>query len=209
LGASLALEALPIEARGLFSGIYQEGYACGYLLATLVNFAVIETGKSWRVLFWIGAGFAILAVVIRIWVPESETFEKQKEARKILGRSLWTEVKLAVRHHWLRMVYMIILMAFMNFFSHGSQDLYPTFLTAQLGYTTAQQTVTSVVMNIGAICGGTIFGYLSNYLGRRFILAVSAICAGAFIPLWVYAPNIHSLTFGAFVMQFFVQGAWG
>ncbi|OAD03182.1 hypothetical protein MUCCIDRAFT_156069, partial [Mucor lusitanicus CBS 277.49] len=78
LGASLALEALPVEARGLFSGIYQEGYACGFLLATLVNYAVVETGSSWRILFWVGAGFAILAVIIRIWVPESETFEEQK-----------------------------------------------------------------------------------------------------------------------------------
>lgn len=209
LGASLALEALPVEARGLFSGIYQEGYACGYLLAALVNYAVVETNSTWRILFWVGAGFAILAVVIRIYVPESETFEKQQEARKILGRSLWTEAKLAVKHHWLRMIYMVILMAFMNFFSHGSQDLYPTFLTAQLGYTPTQQTVTTVIMNIGAIVGGTLFGYLSNYFGRRFILALCAIGAGAFIPLWIYAPNIHSLQFGAFVMQFFVQGAWG
>lgn len=209
LGASLALESLPVEARGLFSGIYQQGYACGYLLATLVNYAVVQTDSSWRILFWVGAGFAVLAVIIRIWVPESETFEQQKEARKILGRSLWIEAKSAFRHHWLRMIYMVILMAFMNFFSHGSQDLYPTFLTAQLGYNATEQTVTSVVMNIGAIIGGTLFGYYSNYFGRRFILVVCAICAGAFIPLWIYAPNIQSLQFGAFMMQFFVQGAWG
>ena len=179
------------------------------MLATLVNYAVVQTDSSWRILFWVGAGFAVLAVVIRIWVPESETLEEQKEARKILGRSLWTETKLAFRHHWLRMIYMVILMAFMNFFSHGSQDLYPTFLTTQLGYNATQQTVTNVIMNIGAICGGTIFGYLSNYFGRRFILVICAICAGAFIPLWIYAPNIQSLQFGAFVMQFFVQGGWG
>ncbi|KAG2233836.1 major facilitator superfamily domain-containing protein [Thamnidium elegans] len=209
LGASLALEALPVEARGLFSGIYQEGYACGYLLAALANYAVVETDSSWRVLFWVGAAFALLAVVIRIWVPESETFERQQEARKVLGRSLWSEAKLAVKNHWLRMIYMVILMAFMNFFSHGSQDLYPTFLTAQLEYTSTQQTVTSVIMNIGAIIGGTLFGYLSNYFGRRFIIFLCAIFAGAFIPLWIYAPNIYALQFGAFVMQFFVQGAWG
>lgn len=209
LGASLALEALPVEARGLFSGIYQQGYACGYLLASLVNYAIVQTDSSWRILFWVGAGFAVLAVIMRIFVPESETFENQKEARKILGKSLLTEAKSAFKHHWLRMVYMVILMAFMNFFSHGSQDLYPTFLTAQLGYNATQQTVTSVVMNIGAIIGGTLFGYYSNYFGRRFILVLCAICAGAFIPLWVYAPNIQSLQFGAFMMQFFVQGAWG
>jgi SHS family lactate transporter-like MFS transporter len=209
LGASLALEALPVEARGLFSGIYQEGYACGYLLATLVNYAIVQTNSSWRILFWIGAGFALLAVMMRFWVPESETFEKQKEARKVLGRSLLTEVKIAVKKHWLRMIYMVILMAFMNFLSHGSQDLYPTFLTTQLGYTATQMTVTSVIYNLGAICGGLIFGHLSNSFGRRFILSICAVCAGAFIPLWIYAPNIQSLQFGAFVMQFFVQGAWG
>ncbi|KAG1178955.1 hypothetical protein G6F71_001396 [Rhizopus microsporus] len=209
LGASLALETLPIEARGLFSGIYQQGYACGYLLATLVNYAVTQTNSTWRILFWVGAGFAIVAVVIRIWVPESETFVRQVHARKILGRSIWKELKTAIRLHWLRMIYMVILMAFMNFFSHGSQDLYPTFLLAQLGYTSTEQTVTGVIMNVGAIVGGTIFGYFSNYFGRRFILCFCAICAGAFIPLWVYAPNINALQFGAFIMQFFVQGAWG
>ncbi|GAA5809837.1 hypothetical protein MFLAVUS_003252 [Mucor flavus] len=209
LGASLALEALPVEARGLFSGIYQEGYACGYLLAALANYAVVQTDSSWRVLFWVGAAFALLAVVIRIWVPESETFERQQEARKVLGRSLWSEAKLAVKNHWLRMIYMVVLMAFMNFFSHGSQDLYPTFLIAQLEYTPTQQMATSVIMNIGAIVGGTLFGYLSNYFGRRFIIFLCAIFAGAFIPLWIYAPNIYALQFGAFVMQFFVQGAWG
>jgi SHS family lactate transporter-like MFS transporter len=209
LGASLALESLPIEARGLFSGIYQEGYATGYLFATLINYAITETGSTWRILFWVGASFALLAVFIRFFVPESETFEKQREARKVLGRSMFKEVYLAFKLHWLRMIYMIILMAFMNFFSHGSQDLYPTFLTTQLGYTNTQMTVTAVIYNIGAICGGTIAGYLSNYFGRRFILAICAICAGCFIPLWIYAPNIQSLQFGAFVMQFFVQGGWG
>ncbi|KAI8885568.1 MFS general substrate transporter [Backusella circina FSU 941] len=209
LGASLALESLPIEARGLFSGIYQEGYATGYLFATLINYAITETNSSWRILFWVGASFSLLAVFIRFFVPESETFERQRNARKILRRSLFKEVILAIKLHWLRMIYMVVLMAFMNFFSHGSQDLYPTFLTTQLGYTNTQMTVTAVIYNIGAICGGTIAGYLSNYFGRRFILAICAICAGAFIPLWIYAPNIQSLQFGAFVMQFFVQGGWG
>lgn len=174
-----------------------------------MNYAVTETGSSWRILFWVGAGFALLAIIIRIWVPESETFVRQTHARKILGRSIWKELKTAIRLHWLRMIYMVILMAFMNFFSHGSQDLYPTFLLNQLGYTSTEQTVTGVIMNIGAIVGGTIFGYLSNFLGRRFVIALCAIFAGAFIPLWVFAPSIQTLQLGAFIMQFFVQGAWG
>ncbi|KAI8979911.1 major facilitator superfamily domain-containing protein [Pilobolus umbonatus] len=209
LGASLALESLPVEARGLFSGIYQQGYACGYLLAALVNYSIVQTNSSWRILFWVGASFALLGIVIRIWVPESESFENQKKTREVLGRSLFTEMKTALKEHWLRIIYMVILMAFMNFFSHGSQDLYPTFLITQLEYTPTQQTVTNVIMNVGAIVGGTLFGYLSNSFGRRFIICVCAICAGAFIPLWIHASNIHSLQFGAFMMQFFVQGAWG
>ncbi|KAI8061055.1 major facilitator superfamily domain-containing protein [Gongronella butleri] len=209
LGASLALETLPIEARGLFSGIFQEGYACGYLLATLISFAILSNGASWRVLYWVGSAFALLAVFIRFFVPESEVFEEQKKARKILNRSVWKEGWLAVKHHWKRLVYMVIFAAFFNFFSHGSQDLYPTFLTTQLGYSESQKTVTAVIYNIGAICGGIIFGYLSNYMGRRFIMAICAVGAGAFIPLWAMGPSIQSLQFGAFMMQFFVQGGWG
>ncbi|CAO3639275.1 unnamed protein product [Cunninghamella echinulata] len=209
LGASLALETLPIEARGLFSGIFQQGYACGYLLATLVNYAIQSQGGSWRILFWVGAVFALLAIVIRFWVPESKSFEETQKARKLLNRSIWKEGYLAVKKHWLRLIYMVIFAAFFNFFSHGSQDLYPTFLTIQLGYSEQEKTVTSVIYNIGAIIGGTLFGYLSNYLGRRFVVCICAIGAGAFIPLWAFGPSISSLQFGSFMMQFFVQGGWG
>jgi SHS family lactate transporter-like MFS transporter len=205
----LALETLPIEARGLFSGIFQQGYACGYLLATLVNYAIQSQGGSWRILFWIGAGFALLAVVIRFWVPESDTFEETKKARKMLNRSVWKEASLAVKKHWRRLVYMVIFAAFFNFFSHGSQDLYPTFLMTQLHYTEAQMTVTSVIYNVGAIVGGVLFGYWSNYLGRRFAVAICAVGAGSFIALWAFGPSIESLRFGSFMMQFFVQGGWG
>ncbi|KAL0087750.1 major facilitator superfamily domain-containing protein [Phycomyces blakesleeanus] len=191
LGASLALESLPVEARGLFSGIYQQGYATGYLLATVANYGVVRNGSSWRVLFWVGAAFALLAVIIRFWVPESEPFEKTKEARKILGRSIFKETWVVIKKHWLRLIYMVILMAFMNFLSHGSQDLYPTFLQTQLGYDNDQKTATSVIYNFGAICGGTIVGYYSNYFGRRFCIAVCAILTGAFIPLWAFGPNIQ------------------
>ncbi|ORZ15220.1 major facilitator superfamily domain-containing protein [Absidia repens] len=209
LGASLALESLPIEARGLFSGIFQEGYACGYLLATLINYAIQSRGGSWRILFWVGAAFALLAVVIRFWVPESESFKETQKARKMLNRSVWKEALLAVKKHWLRLIYMIIFAAFFNFFSHGSQDLYPTFLTTQLGYSEEEKTVTSVIYNIGAIVGGILFGYLSNYLGRRFVVVICSIGAGAFIALWAFGPSIQSLQFGSFMMQFFVQGGWG
>ncbi|KAI9258230.1 major facilitator superfamily domain-containing protein [Phascolomyces articulosus] len=209
LGASLALESLPVEARGLFSGIYQEGYAAGYLLATLVNYAVQITNSSWRIMFWAGSVFALLAVAIRFVVPESEAFEKTQEARKIMSRSFFKDIWIMIKSHYLRVIYMVILMAFFNFFSHGSQDLYPSFLLKQLGYSTTQQTVTSVIYNIGAICGGTIIGFYSNYFGRKISIMVCCVFVGAFIPLWIYGPNIQSVQFGSFVLQFFVQGAWG
>lgn len=110
-----------------------------------------------------------------------------------------------IKFHYLRVIYMVILMAFFNFLSHGSQDLYPTFLTTQLGYSTTDQTVTSVIYNVGAIVGGTIIGFYSGWIGRKLSMMVCAVLAGAFIPLWIYGPNKASLQFGSFAMQFFVQ----
>lgn len=185
------------------------GYALGYLLATLVNFAVQATGSTWRIVYWTGAVFALLAVFMRFFVPESATFEKTKEARKLMDRSFILDIWIMLRNHYLRIIYMVILMAFFCFLAHGSQDLYPTFLQTQLGYTSAEMTVTSVVYNIGAIIGGILIGFYSNYLGRKFCIVVSCLLIGAFIPLWIYAPNIHSLRFGAFALQFFVQGGFG
>lgn len=114
-----------------------------------------------------------------------------------------------IKNHYLRVIYMVILMALFNFFSHGSQDLYPSFLIKQLNYSTTEQTVTSVIYNIGAIAGGTILGCYSTYFGRKLTIAVACVFVGAFIPLWVFGPNIQSIQFGSFVLQFFVQGAWG
>ncbi|CDS08068.1 Putative Transporter related protein(Fragment) [Lichtheimia ramosa] len=209
IGASLALETLPIESRGLFSGIYQEGYAAGYLLATLVNYAVQITGSSWRIMFWCSSAFVLLILPIRFYVPETESFKKTKEARKILSRSFFLDIWYMIKNHYLRVIYMVILMALFNFFSHGSQDLYPSFLIKQLNYSTTEQTVTSVIYNIGAIAGGTILGCYSTYFGRKLTIAVACVFVGAFIPLWVFGPNIQSIQFGSFVLQFFVQGAWG
>lgn len=185
--------------------IRTSGYAAGYLLAALIHYAVAQTGSTWRIMFWAGAGFALLAIPIRFFVPESQAFEKTKEARKLMSRSFFTEIWYMIKNHFLRVIYMIILLAFFNFFSHGSQDLYPTFLTTQLGYTATEQTVTSVIYNIGAIVGGIIIGFYSNYFGRKIAIMVCCVFVGAFIPLWIYAPNMSSLQFGAFVLQFFVQ----
>ncbi|KAI8146581.1 major facilitator superfamily domain-containing protein [Fennellomyces sp. T-0311] len=210
LGASLALETLPIESRGLFSGIYQGGYVIGYLLATLVNYAIEATDSSWRILFWAGAAFALLAAFIRIFVPESPTFEKTQESRKLfMGRSYLKDIWIMLKNHYRRAIYMTILMAFFNFLAHGSQDLYPTFLRAQLNFDAAQVTITSVIYNIGSFIGCALLGCYSSYFGRKRVIVFGSVMVGAFIPLWIYAPEVHSLRFGAFVLFFFVQGTWG
>ncbi|RUO95482.1 major facilitator superfamily domain-containing protein, partial [Jimgerdemannia flammicorona] len=210
LGSSLAMESLPADARGLFSGILQQGYATGYLLATVFNYAIITgAGASWRVVFYSSTFPALLIIIIRIFVPESDAFEKAKAQREREGRSYWDDVKNVCKSHFGRIIYAILLMAFFNFMSHGSQDLYPAFLQKQKHYSAADVTITSVIYNCGAIIGGTMVGYFSEYWGRRRVIIVCAFCGGAFIALWAFGPNMASLQFGAFMLQFFVQGAWG
>ncbi|RUP42683.1 major facilitator superfamily domain-containing protein [Jimgerdemannia flammicorona] len=210
LGSSLAMESLPAEARGLFSGILQQGYATGYLLAALFNYAIVTgIGASWRVVFYVASFPAVLIIFIRAFVPESDTFERTKAFREREGRTYWDEVKKVFKNYYGRIIYAIILMAFFNFMSHGSQDLYPAFLQKQMHYSSADVTITAVIYNIGAILGGTIVGYYSEHWGRRRAIVVCAILGGCFIALWAFGPNMDSLRLGAFVLQFFVQGAWG
>ncbi|RUS19387.1 major facilitator superfamily domain-containing protein, partial [Endogone sp. FLAS-F59071] len=210
LGSSLAMESLPPEARGLFSGILQQGYSTGYLLAVLFNYGIITGAHaSWRVVFYASCFPALLIIFIRLFVPESDTFEKTKAARKRSGRTYWDDVKSVLKNHWMRLIYAVILMAFFNFMSHGSQDLYPSFLSKQKNYDATDVAVTAVIYNIGAITGGTIIGYLSEYWGRRRCIIASSFLGGCFIALWAFGPTESSLQFGAFMLQFFVQGAWG
>ncbi|PRP78023.1 major facilitator superfamily (MFS) transporter [Planoprotostelium fungivorum] len=209
LGASLAMESLPTEARGIFSGILQQGYSSGHLLASFVLFCLFEIKPdiSWRVLFYIGASPALLILFLRFFVPESETFERQKDKATSAGdymKSLWAMLKA----EWTRVLYGIVLMACFNFMSHGSQDLYPTFLRIQMHYSPVRMSVTNIVASFGAIIGGTIIGYFSQYFGRRRTIVVSSLCGLLFVPLWVYGPG-YSMALGAFGLQFFVQGAWG
>ncbi|KAI9492680.1 major facilitator superfamily domain-containing protein [Zychaea mexicana] len=154
--------------------------------------------------------FCSSSCVFRIFAPKSPTFEKTKEARNLMARSYIMDVWIMLKNHYLRTIYMIILMAFFCFLAHVTQDLYPTFLESQLGHSTMEQTVTSVVYNIGAIIGGILVVHYSSDVSRKLCILVCAVLVGAYIPLWIYAHNIqHSLRFGAFVLQFFVQGSFG
>ncbi|KAF9474415.1 MFS general substrate transporter [Pholiota conissans] len=217
LAASTALENLPVELRGIASGFLQEGYAVGYLLAAVVNlFLVPEVSASWRALFWTASGISLFAAFIRALLPESEVFLKAKAAEAARGTNTTQKTKTFVREtramlkkHWILCIYAVLLMTGFNFLSHGSQDLYPTYLTASKGFTSHDATVATIIGNCGAIAGGVFAGWLSQYVGRRLAIIIHVLLIGAFIPLWILPSSFSALSAGAFCIQFGVQGAWG
>src|SRR5437868_12897603 len=204
LGASLAMETLPTEARGLFSGILQQGYAFGYLLAAVVYWIVFPF-FGWRGLFVAGALPAFLVLYIRAQVPESPVWlQRQRETS-----NFWSDLLIVLKRHWGLFVYVILLMTAFNAMSHGTQDMYQTFLGEQRHYGVTQKAATGIIYAVGAICGGTVVGYLSQQWGRRRVIMLCAIFGMLLIPLWIFAPAFALLVIGGFFMQFMVQGAWG
>jgi MFS transporter, SHS family, lactate transporter len=202
LGASLLMETLPAKARGLFSGILQQGYAFGFLLGAVVYWLVFPT-FGWRGLFVAGAAPALLVIFIRMRVPESPSWERQRQGRRP-GR-----MGLAIRQHWKLFLYAILLMTAFNCMSHGTQDLYPTFLQKQCGLDVPQVRNVTIIYSLGAICGGTLFGALSQHWGRRRSIIAAAAMGILLIPAWIFSPTLGMLIAGGFCMQFMVQGAWG
>jgi SHS family lactate transporter-like MFS transporter len=205
LGASLAMESLPTEARGLFSGILQQGYAFGYLLAAVVYWLVFPF-FGWRGLFVAGALPAFLVVYIRARVPESPAWLRQRSA---IATDFWGNLMSIVKRHWMLFLYVILLMTAFNAMSHGTQDMYQTFLGEQRGLSVSQKSAIGIIYAVGAICGGTILGHLSQKFGRRRAIIFAAACGILLIPLWVFSPGLSMLVIGGFAMQFMVQGAWG
>ena len=204
LGASLAMETLPIEARGLFSGILQQGYAFGYLLAAVVYWMVFPF-FGWRGLFVAGALPAILVLYIRARVPESPAWLR----RQHMTGDFWRELLIVLKRHWGLFLYVVALMTAFNAMSHGTQDMYQTFLGEQRHYDVTQKAATGIIYALGAICGGTIIGHLSQKWGRRRLMILCAALGIVLIPLWVFSPGYTLLVIGGFAMQFMVQGAWG
>jgi len=204
LGASLAMESLPTPARGLFSGILQQGYAFGYLLAALVYW-IIFPFFGWRGLFVAGALPAILVIYIRAHVPESPVWKRHRSQKQGTPFSVTQFVK----QHGKLFIYAVLLMTAFNYMSHGTQDLYATFLEKQRGFGVSQKSIITVVYAIGAICGGTVIGFMSQRWGRRRSIILSAVCGMLLIPIWIFAPATGLLVLGGFLMQFMVQGAWG
>ncbi|TPK90015.1 MFS transporter [Mesorhizobium sp. B2-4-12] len=207
LGSSLAMESIPPSARGMVSGILQCGYPAGYLLAAVVYGLLYQQTIGgytigWRAMFLLSFAPALIVLFIRSHVPESPAFvEAQKTVRPGMLETL--------QKHWGVALYAVVLMMFFNFFSHGTQDLYPTFLKKQHGFDPHTVSWITIVANIGAIVGGLAFGALSERIGRVNAITLACLIALPAIPLWAYSSTPFMLAMGAFVMQIAVQGAWG
>lgn len=209
IASATSLEGAPVRARSVLSGIFQQGYALGYLLVVVFNRAITDTTKKeWRSLFWFSSGPPILFVIWRLCLPETDEFLQQKiHLRENKKSQFYKDAGHALKQNWLKFIYLVILMSAFNFSSHGSQDLYPTLLTNQLGYGKDRSTVTNSVANLGAIAGGVIMGHFSGFIGRRFIVVIGCICGGAMIYPWAFVKG-SGINAGAFWLQFFVQGNW-
>ena len=200
VGASLTMESVPAKWRGFLSGLLQEGYACGFLLAAVVYSTVFPL-FGWRALFFVGGLPALLTLFIRARVKEPEAWRQ--------SRTDWKTYRRTIFHHWRRFLYLVLLMTMMNFISHGTQDIYPTFLQRQRHFTPQATSVITIISMVGAICGGLAFGLLSDRWGRRRAMTTAVLLALVLIPLWISAPSAALMALGAFLMQFMVQGAWG
>src|SRR4051812_43575149 len=206
LGASLAMEKIPTEKRGFYSGVLQQGYPVGYFFAALAFFAITPT-FGWRGLFVAAAIPALLALFIRMRVGESEVWERTAERRR-QTRTSPRDVFLQ-GHILRRFIYLVLLMGAFNFMSHGTQDFFPTFLEDDFGTGTTLTVVIALIYNAGAIIGGMYFGALSQRFGRRRTIILCAALALPIVPLFAFSPTLGLITLGAFIMQVFVQGAWG
>ena len=201
VGASLAMEKVPPKLRGILSGVLQEGYAVGYLLAAISYFFLFDK-FGWRPLFFLGGLPALLVLYVRFHVKESEVWRETKH-------DTWSGLGRALISNWKLFLYLVFFMMAMNMVSHGTQDMYPTFLERQWGlHSTGRAALTAFSM-VGAILGGILFGYLSDRGGRRRAMIMALVGAILVVPLWAFAPSLKLLVLGGFLMQFLVQGAWG
>ncbi|HCR2985040.1 TPA: MFS transporter [Serratia marcescens] len=202
VASSLAMETIPDRSRGLMSGIFQAGYPFGYLLAAVVYGLLFET-VGWRGMFVIGAAPILLLPFIYYCVQESPVWLAARERKES------TALLPVLKSHWKLCCYLVLLMAAFNFFSHGTQDLYPVFLKVQHGFDPKTVSIIAISYNIASIIGGVFFGSLSEKIGRKKAIIIAALLALPVIPLWAFSSGSLMLGIGAFLMQFMVQGAWG
>jgi SHS family lactate transporter-like MFS transporter len=200
VGASLTMESIPPHARGFVSGLLQSGYPTGYFLAAIV-YGLLFPIIGWRGMLMVGVLPALLVLYIRRRVPESPSWDRAAAAR--------SSTVSIFRSHWRLGVYAVVLMAAFNFFSHGTQDLYPTFLQVQHALSPHAVGAIAAIYNVGAILGGILCGSLSERIGRRRMIVTAALLSLPVLPLWAFAASPVLLAIGAFLMQVMVQGAWG
>jgi len=201
LGASLVMETIPAKMRGPVSGLLQSGYPMGYLIASLVYYLFFDA-IGWRAMFFVGVLPALFVFYVRMKVEESPIFAARQDKPR-------PAVLKVVAEHWKLSLYLIVLMTAMNFLSHGTQDLYPTFLQKQRGLDTHSVGTLAIVLNVGSIVGSLGLGHLAERIGRRRTLALGCVLVLPVIPLWVYSGALLPLAIGAFLMGVAVQGAWG
>ncbi len=199
VGASLTMESIPPHARGFVSGLLQSGYPTGYFLASIV-YGLLYQYIGWRGMFMVGVLPALLVFYIRRTVPESPTWKPTAARSNTLA---------VLKSHWRLGIYAVLLMTAFNFFSHGTQDLYPTFLQVQHGFSPHEVGLIAVIYNIGAIIGGISFGSMSERFGRRRMIIIASLLSLTVLPLWAFSTTAVWLATGAFFMQILVQGAWG
>lgn len=201
VGASLALESVPAKWRGVVSGLLQEGYSMGNLLAAVAYFTIFPHW-GWRAMFFVGALPALLTVLLCLKVEETEAWHQSRTTD-------WGAYRQALFQNSRLFLYLVLLMTMMTFISHGTQDMYPTYLQQQRHFGVNLTALITAISMVGALLGGLIGGYTSERLGRRRMIALAALLAITSIPLWVLASSKLLVMIGAFVMQFMVQAAWG
>ncbi|HEY0178914.1 MAG TPA: MFS transporter [Dokdonella sp.] len=204
IGASLAMESIPPRARGAVSGLLQEGYAAGYLIGGLCYLLLFDH-VGWRGMFAIGVLPALLVLFIRRHVPESPVWTAAGGRAAPAAAGFFT----TMRGRWGLFAYLVVLMMCFNMFSHGSQDIYPTFLKQQHHFDTRTVALLTIALNVGAIVGGLFFGAWSEKVGRRRAIVTAALLAVPMVPLWAYGGSVVLLGIGVFLLQVMVQGAWG
>lgn len=203
VGAALAFETLPTEGRGFFSGLLQEGYTAGFLMASLTYWMIFRF-VGWRGMFVVGALPACLVIHLFTKVGESQAWLENRVSSKPksgLGKEMLAHLR--------SFTFLVVLMFAFTSLSHGTQDLYPTFLQKDHHFKVQTVGFIAVIANVGALFGGIVFGAWSEKIGRRSAITTAALLTIPVIPLWAYSRTVHSLALGGFVMQFMVQGAWG
>jgi len=218
VGAALAFETLPRENRGFFSGLLQEGYAVGYLAAAAayaVLFPVFSRMHwhgypiGWRGMFMVGAAPALLVFYIGLKVEESPVWRDRGKVAAAQKPPATLGLAAGIKRYAPTFIFLVLLMTCFNAFSHGTQDLYPTFLEKDHGFSPTLTGTIGIIYNIGALLGGVLFGALSERFGRKRTIISAALLALPVIPLYALGHSLFMIATGAFLMQFMVQGAWG